>query len=202
MSSRRRRTFIRPILYSLSMVPTFLIAMLIPITSNTIFFMPLSLAFRYSAFLPLGLIYMLPDWGIMDPRSDDDMQAAYNALFCVFALLSGSLYYNSTLAALLQNTTESRSFLHRMTREGDSPLEGSPSVANKIFAAIGDHPVVNAAVWDVLLSGLSLGVWASARDLDLCDILSRCCHYARNLLAPEKHAGCTEYAEKVQEKKV
>jgi hypothetical protein len=42
----------------------------------------------------------------------------------------------------------------------------------KVLGAIGDHPAVSAVGWDVILSGLSLGLWAAARSLDVQGVLA------------------------------
>jgi hypothetical protein len=41
----------------------------------------------------------------------------------------------------------------------------------KLFGAVGENSAVGAAGWDVILSGLSLGVWAASRNLDPVDIV-------------------------------
>lgn len=36
---------------------------------------------------------------------------------------------------------------------------------------MGDHPAVGSVAWDVLLTGLSLGIWAATRGLDATEML-------------------------------
>lgn len=45
---------------------------------------------------------------------------------------------------------------------------------SRLLGAIGEHPAVSAVGWDVLLSGLSLGVWAAVRGLDGKEMLGSC----------------------------
>ena len=50
-------------------------------------------------------------------------------------------------------------------------VERSSTAVGKVLGAIGDHPAVSAVGWDVILSGLSVGLWAAVRGLDVQGIL-------------------------------
>lgn len=64
------------------------------------------------------------------------------------------------------------SFLHPFKQETQSALERSLTSVQRVLIAVNDHPAVAAAGWDVLRSGLSLGVWATIRNLDVPAILA------------------------------
>jgi hypothetical protein len=51
-------------------------------------------------------------------------------------------------------------------KEHRSPLDRGSIAFGKLFGAMWEHFAVGAVGWDVLLSGLSLGIWATARSLD------------------------------------
>jgi len=101
--------------------------------------------------------------------------SAYTGLYRAISIMSFLLHGKSTVFALLFNAPDSsyhrHSILHPFQKEHRSAVERSSTAVNRVLGAIGDHPAVSAVGWDVLLSGLSVGLWAAIRGLDVQDIL-------------------------------
>lgn len=89
--------------------------------------------------------------------------------------ISTFLHLKSTFLALFYNTPDStyyrHSILHPFKEEYRSTFDRSSTALSRVFGAIGEHPAVSAVGWDVLLSGLSLGIWAAIRGLDANELL-------------------------------
>jgi len=58
------------------------------------------------------------------------------------------------------------SLLHPFKEEHRSSFDRSTTAIGKVFSAISEHPAISAVGWDVILSGVSIGVWAAIRGLD------------------------------------
>jgi hypothetical protein len=90
-------------------------------------------------------------------------------------VISAALYLKSTILALVSNTPERYSYrhslLHPFQEERLSTLNRGSTALGRLFSAIGEHPAVSAVGWDVILTGLSLGVWAGIRALDAWEML-------------------------------
>lgn len=63
------------------------------------------------------------------------------------------------------------SLLHPFKEEHRSAFNRSSTAVSRVFGAISEHPAVSATGWDVVLSGLSLGIWAAVRGLDIKEML-------------------------------
>ena len=131
---------------------------------------------RLLPFLLLFLPYTLPSsFGSVlgNPH------AAYNndtKIFRTIATTSALLHLKSTALALFYNTPESHyyrhSLLHPFKEVHRSALDRGYTAVSRLFGAINEHPTVSAVGWDVLLSGLSLGIWAAMRGLEAKKMLS------------------------------
>ncbi|RYP41556.1 hypothetical protein DL768_010472 [Monosporascus sp. mg162] len=55
--------------------------------------------------------------------------------------------------------------------EERSTWERSTTAFGRILRSRSDHPVVAAVAWDVIISALSLGLWAAVRAMDVHDII-------------------------------
>lgn len=130
---------------------------------------------RALPFLYLSLPYVIPtSWGTIHthPHSAHD---TYTTLFRTISVLSTLLHFKTTVVALFSNTPASYSYrhtlLHPFEKEHHATLDRASTALGRILGAIGSHPAVSSAGWDVLLSGLSLGIWASIRGLDVRDMI-------------------------------
>jgi hypothetical protein len=163
----------------ISLVPlmaSFTAVFLSSYAANTPSFLTVASAFRSLSFAPLILPYIVPEsWGTVHAHPHY-AHSAYVTLFRTISVLSFLLHGKSTTLALLFNTPDSHyhrhSILHPFKQERRTILERSSTAFGKVLGAIGDHPAVSAVGWDVLLSGMSLGLWAANRGLDVQRILS------------------------------
>jgi hypothetical protein len=165
-----------PILYLIPIIASFMAVFLSPYASNTPSFLRVALAYRILSFAPLLLPFIVPEsWGTVHIHPHN-AHSAYTALFRTSSIVSILLHGKSTVLAVLFNTPDSHyhrhSILHPFKQEQRSVLERSSTAVGKVLGAIGDHPAVSAVGWDVLLSGMSLGLWAASRGLDVQAILS------------------------------
>jgi len=147
-----------------------------PYAANTPSFMTVALASKALSFAPLVLPYIIPErLGTVHPHPHD-AHSAYLRLFRVMSATSVLLHGKSTVLALLYNAPDSHFHRHSIIlpfyKEHRSLLDRTSTAVGKVLGAIGDHPAVSAAGWDVLLSGLSLGVWAATRGLDAQEIIA------------------------------
>ena len=90
-------------------------------------------------------------------------------------MISSLLHFKSSFLALFKNTPESTYYRHSLLRpfkeEHRSALDRSTTAFGRVFGAILEHPAISAIGADVLLSGLSLGLWAAIRGLDPQEML-------------------------------
>lgn len=147
--------------------------------------MTTTLLSRLLTFAPLLLPYIVPEaWGTVHPHPHD-AHSAYISLFRTISYFSTALHGKSTVEALLYNAPDSsyhrHSVLHPFKLEHRSSLERSSTAFAKVLGAINDHPAVSAVGWDVIISGLSLGLWAAARSLDVSGVLAGSGLYYSNI---------------------
>jgi hypothetical protein len=162
-------------LYIILLLSSLTTVFLIPFASNTPSFMTVSI---FSRVLPLSFLwlpYLVPtSWGTVHTHPHD-AHSTYTALFRTISAISGLLHVKSSATALFYNTPESIYYRHSLLRpfkeEHRSAFDRGSTAMGRVFGAIGDHPAVTAMGWDVILSGLSLGVWAATRGLDSREML-------------------------------
>lgn len=133
-------------------------------------------ATRVLPFIPLTLPYILPEsFGTVHAHPHANYNT-YTTIFRTIALHSVLLHLKSTAIALFDNTPESyyyrHSLLHPFKEEHRSPLNPGYTSFSRLLGAVSEHPAVSAVGWDVMLSGLSLGVWAAIRGLEPNKMLS------------------------------
>jgi hypothetical protein len=121
---------------------------------------------------------MVPEaWGTVHLHPHE-AHNTYNTLFKTISIISLLLHGKATTIALFYNDPGSHvhrhSLLDTFKAEQRNALERGSTAIGKVLGAIGDHPAVGAVGWDALLSGLSLGLWAAVRGLDVEAILSNC----------------------------
>ncbi len=146
----------------------------LPYAVGTDSFVAWVISSKMLVFAPLA-VRLLPErlGGVYaNPR---DAYDAYTMLFQCSSLASGLLFGKSTIIAL--RTTRPNSHRHRHstsmpfdTAEGLEWARATTAVG-KLLGSTSDHPVVAAAGRNVLLSALSLGLWAAACTVDVENIL-------------------------------
>jgi hypothetical protein len=167
-----------PIIYLIPLIFSFMAVFLLPFASNTPSFMTVVLASRGLCFALVLLPFFIPkNWGSIHTHLHDS-HSAYLRLFRVISIFSALLYGKSTFVALAFNTPNSHyhrhRILHSFAQEQRHIIERGSTAVGKLLGAIGDHPAVSAVGWDALLSGLSLGLWATIHGLDAQAILFSC----------------------------
>ncbi|TAQ85169.1 hypothetical protein B7494_g6508 [Chlorociboria aeruginascens] len=165
----------KPALYIILLFLNFGTIFLIPFASNTPSFMTVTLLAKVLPLTPLLLPYLVPEsWGTIHehPHSAHN---TYITLFRTISVISASLHLKSTVLALFYNTPESHyyrhSLLHPFKEEHRSGFNRASVAIGTLFGSVREHPAVSGAGSDVILSGLSLGVWATIRGLDTKQIL-------------------------------
>jgi hypothetical protein len=131
---------------------------------------------RVLPFVPLCLPYMLPQsFGTIHSHP----HATYNTYITIFraiAATSAILHLRSTILALFYNTPESHyyrhSLIHPFKEEYRSALNRGYTAVGRLLGAANEHPAIGAVGWDVMLSGLSVGIWAAVRGLEPKKMLS------------------------------
>ncbi|CAG8974374.1 hypothetical protein HYALB_00010625 [Hymenoscyphus albidus] len=164
-------------LYISLILTNFMSIFLIPFASNTPSFTTISILSRTLPFSFLALPYIIPQsWGKIHTNPHTP-QLTYSTIFRTISAIS-LLHLKTTTLALIHNTpseyTYRHSILHPFSSEHHSTLDRGSTAVTSLLGAIGEHPAVSAAGWDVLLSGLNLGIWAAARGLDANDTMSSC----------------------------
>jgi hypothetical protein len=164
-----------PYLYIFLLLSTFTTVFLIPFASNTPSFMTVSMLSRALPISFLMLPYVVPaSWGIIHTHPHS-AHYTYTTLFQIISVISAFFHLKTTVFALFYNTPENyyyrHSLLHPFKEEHHSALNRGYTAVGRLFGAIREHPAVGAVGWDVILSGLSLGVWAAVRGLDAKEML-------------------------------
>ncbi|KAH7418326.1 hypothetical protein BKA64DRAFT_564193, partial [Cadophora sp. MPI-SDFR-AT-0126] len=160
----------KPAFYISLLLASFATIFLIPYAANTTAFVKVSWISGILPFSFLLLPYVIPaGWGTV-PKHPHDSQLTYTTLFRIISTLSAALHLKASALALYYNTPEStyyrHSLLHPFKEEHRTTLGRGSTAIGRVFGAIGEHPAVGSAAWDVLLTGFSLGIWAAVRGLD------------------------------------
>ncbi|KAE9379011.1 hypothetical protein N431DRAFT_396960 [Stipitochalara longipes BDJ] len=188
----------KPTLYILLLISNFGATFLIPYASNTPSFMTVSLLSRALPFSFLALAYVIPEnWGTVHIHPHDT-HTTYTTLFRTISTISALLHFKSSFFAVFHNTPEStyyrHSLLHPFKEEHRSALDRGSTALSRVFGAILEHPAISAFGGDVLLSGLSLGIWAAIRGLDPADMLG-----SSVLFLPQTSKGLEDVSTSVKE---
>lgn len=131
---------------------------------------------RVLSFAPLVLTYIVPtSWGVVHSHH----HMAYRSYERLFRFVSAACFFLQTralLVGLAYNAPDAHYHRHAIhlpfDEEQRSAWERTTSAFGRILSATRDHPVVSGIGWDVLLSILSIGCWASVRATDASDILA------------------------------
>lgn len=167
----------KPALYISLLLASVALISFIPSAANTSAFMAVT---RIAGLLPYSFLilpYVVPtSWGII-PTHPHESRSTYLTLFRTMTFLSAFLHARSTLLALFTDTPQSTHYRHSLLHpfkdqeEHRSFVDRSYIAMSRVFGAIGEHPAVGSVGWDVLLTGLSIGLWAAIRGLDVQQIL-------------------------------
>jgi hypothetical protein len=152
--------------------------------------MTITLLSRVLPFSFLALPYVIPErWGTVHSHPHDS-HPTYTKLFQYISIFSALLHVKSSFLALFYNIPDStyyrHSLLHPFKEEHRSTLDRSTTALGRIFGAINEHPAISAQGWDVLFSGLSLGIWAAIRGLEATDMLKSIVPSSELLTRPAK----------------
>lgn len=131
---------------------------------------------RGLTFAPLVLHTIAPtSWGAAR-RSHHKDRLALTDLFRFMAVMTLVLHGVATFTGLRYNVPHAH--YHRHSRllpwdiEERSRWERTTTAVGKLLGATRDHPVAAAVGYDVLISALSVGLWAAVRSLGAGDILA------------------------------
>jgi hypothetical protein len=165
----------KPLFFTLSLILNFLATLSLPYAAGTTWFPAAIWLTKGLSLAPLVLPAIIPQsWG----STYSDYHESYGAttrLFQLFSTASALLHAKASVASILFNLPDAYKHRHSIRipfdTEKRSAWERSATAFERVLGAMSDHPVVAAAGKDVLLSGLSIGLWAAVRAMDASDIL-------------------------------
>lgn len=165
-----------PGFYLLSILASYGTVFLIPYVAETPLFSRIVATSRALTFAPLVLHTIAPtSWGTVHTHHHE-ASAALTDLFRFMSVVSVLLHGTATFTGLKYNVPHAHYHRHSKLLPWDieerSKWERTTTAVGKLLGATSDHPVVAAVGYDVLLSGLSTGLWAAVRSLRAGDILS------------------------------
>jgi hypothetical protein len=162
-------------LYTTLLIFNYLAIFLIPFASNTASFPTIALLSRSLPFTFLALPYIIPKSLGRINTSPHAFQAQYTKLFRTMSTISFLLHIKSTGLGLFYNYPNDHSYrhavLHPFQNHHQSTTRKTSTAVGRLLGAITEHPAVSAVGWDVIISGLSLGVWAAVRGLDAREVI-------------------------------
>ncbi|KAI0858907.1 hypothetical protein F4860DRAFT_484515 [Xylaria cubensis] len=163
-------------LFYATTVLSFALTFILPYAAGTSTFTKTALLARASTFLPVLLPKIIPVyWGSVQQRP----HGTYESLTKLFKFVSTAafvLHMKTSVVSLISNAPESHYHRHSALLPWDieerSRWERSTTALGKVLGSTSDHPAVAAVGWDVLLSALSLGLWAAVRAINARDMLN------------------------------
>ncbi|OHE92778.1 hypothetical protein CORC01_11928 [Colletotrichum orchidophilum] len=179
-----------PALLLASFCFTYVLIYWAPSTTGTATFARIAIFGRLLTFAPIAIPAVVPaSWGTVysDPHG---AYGIFTDLFRFVSTVSFAFHVKGTALALLYNAPNAH--YHRHSRflpfdvEQRSTWERTTTALGKVLGSASDHPVVAAVAWDVLLSGVSQGLWAATRVLDVSNILAASTPFAPNDLSKAK----------------
>jgi hypothetical protein len=176
---------------------------LVPFASNTPSLLNVTALTRILPLIPLTLPYILPERLGTVHNQPHATYSTYTTIFRTIAATSALLHFKSTVLALFYNTPESQyyrhSLLHPFKEEHRYALNRGYTAFGRVLSSVNEHPAVGAVGWDVMFSGLSLGIWAAIRGLEPMKMLSSTVPFMERV---EPVVGEAEDTIKVEEEKV
>lgn len=130
---------------------------------------------RALTFLPLLIAGVPLSWRTVHPGPDNNAYRAFKALFRHISTSSLIVHLILSLGSVLSGLGHDHDHRHSSMMHVDSERrdawERTIFGFGKMFGAAHDHPIVAGISRDVLLSSLSLGLWAAVRAIAAKDIL-------------------------------
>lgn len=165
----------KPLFFILSVILNSGVALFLPYAAGTTWFPAAIWLSKGLSLAPLVLPAIIPQsWG----STYSDYHESYDAttrLFQLASTASALLHAQTSIASILSNLPDAYKHRHSIKipfdTEKRSAWERSATAFERVLGSMSDHPVVAAAGKDVLLSGLSIGLWAAVRAMDVGDIL-------------------------------
>jgi hypothetical protein len=159
-----------PLVYSVPVFSQVFLATVSGLASNTASFHPLLVQTFLSLFAPALIFRLCPlRWGTSHSTREQSGRRALNG-YRLIAILSMLVHFSRTVIAVLDNDT-SRHRHYYFFRDRQTVLQHTTSSFGRVLGAFAEHPACGHVAWDVILSGLSLIVWASVRGLNGGDML-------------------------------
>jgi hypothetical protein len=148
----------------------------LPYAADTPSFNRAVTAARGLTFAPLILQSLAPvSWGLVHPHPEK-VNSAFTDLFRLMSFVSLVFHGMTTFTGLRYNLPDSHYHRHSKLLPWDieewSNWERARTAWGKLLGAMADHPIVAAVGYDVLLSGLSIGIWAAVRSLSASHVLT------------------------------
>lgn len=173
--SKPRNWSVRPGVLLIFALGSYTAIFALPYASGTPFFSRVIGATRLLTFAPLVLHIVAPNsWGTVHSHQTK-VDPALTDLFRFMSVMAVLLHGAATFSGLRYNIPHAHYHRHSKLLPWDieerSRWERTTSAVGKLLGATQDHPVVAAVGYDVLLSGLSVGLWAAVRSLSADDIL-------------------------------
>ena len=165
-----------PGLFLAAILVNYLVIFLLPYGAGTSSFTTVMGLARALTFAPLVIQKAVPhSWGTVHPHPHK-AYGAFTDLFRFISIFSVLLHAKASLVGLAYNVPDAHYHRHSSLLPWDveerSKWERTTTAVGKILGSTADHPVVTAIGRDVLLCGLSLGLWAAVRELDASKILA------------------------------
>lgn len=166
----------KPGVFLLSIALSYAGIFYLPYAADTPTFNRVVAAARGLTFAPLILQSLAPvSWGLVHPHPEK-ANSAFTDLFRLMSFLSLALHGVTTFNGLRYNLPDSHYHRHSKLLPWDieerSKWERARTASGKLLGSMADHPVVAAVGYDVLLSGLSIGIWAAVRSLRASHVLT------------------------------
>ncbi|KAM0284432.1 hypothetical protein ACHAQH_002008 [Verticillium albo-atrum] len=173
-----------PALLMAAMTQSFGVLFCVPAVAGSTGFPALALSGKALTFAPLVIPTVVPaSWGTVHAHPHS-AYGDFTELFRFVSMAAFGLQAKATILGLIYNAPDAHYHRHSkflpFDKETRSTLEQTTMAFSKILGSTADHPVVAAAAWDVLLSGLSLTAWAAIRPLDINDILAAATPFFKN----------------------
>jgi hypothetical protein len=159
-----------PFLFTITLLGSVLNTVLIAFASNTPSFRTFLWLYAADLFLPHLFLRLAPvSWGATARRPSIGAHDAFKAT----GVLSGLIYVLQTIIAILDNSPPPPNrFLILPQHQSKRDRLRHPAYAiHRVLGSVGDHPAIGRIAWDVLLSGLSVVVWAGIRGVDVGHML-------------------------------
>ncbi|KAK2604316.1 hypothetical protein N8I77_007258 [Diaporthe amygdali] len=167
---------LKPGLFLLSIALSYAGIFYLPYAADTPSFNRIVGAARGLTFAPLIMQSLAPvSWGLVHPHPEK-ANSAFTDLFRLMSFFSLVLHGTATFNGLRYNLPDSHYHRHSKLLPWDveerSKWERARTASGKLLGSMADHPIVAAVGYDVLISGLSIGVWAAVRSLKAGDVLT------------------------------